>query len=334
MVSHRSEEFRVRVANVTAGLRPLFGTDVILPFTASGTGGLEAALVNTLGPGKRVLAVQIGYFGDRFAEIARGLDCPILPWSVPWGQAADPEELRRRLRAAAPLDAVLITHNETSTGVLNPLPALAAVVRAESEALILVDGVSSVGAVPVEMDEWGLDVVVTASQKALMSPPGLALVGVGARALAAARENKVRRYYFDFLRMAEAVSEGTTTYTPAISTVYALEAALALIAAEGRDTVFARHRRLAEACRAGMERLGFRGFADPAHASPTVTAILVPEGQSASALRRRLEDEHNVVVSQGRGIWKDQMLRLGHMGYVRSEDITHLIEAAARVVRP
>ena len=333
MVSHRSEEFRVRAGTVSRHLRTLFGAEVLLPFTASGTGGLEAALVNTLGPGKRVLAVQIGYFGERWAEMARDLECTVVPWSLPWGQAADPEELRGRMRAAAPLDAVLLTHNETSTGVLNPLAALAAVIREESEALILVDGVSSVGAVPVDMDRWGLDVVVTASQKALMSPPGLALIGVSDRALTVAKENGLRRYYFDFVRMADAVAEGTTTYTPAISTFYALEAALTLIAAEGREVVFARHQRLAELCRSGMECSGYRPFADPAHASPTVTTVLVPPGHPAGTLRRRLEDEENVVVSQGRGIWKDQMLRIGHMGYVRAEDITHLIEAAARMVR-
>lgn len=334
MLSHRSEGFRVLLRRIIAGLRPLFGTSAgtILPFTASGTGGLEAALVNTVRPGDRVLVVRIGYFGDRFAEIAVHYGAEVIPLDVPWGRAADPDDVRRALRRAAPVAAVAVTHNETSTGALNPLSEIAAVVRAESPALLLVDAVSSAGSVEIEMDVWGLDVVVTASQKGLMSPPGLAVVAAGPRALEAASRGGPRPYYFDFLRMAAATAEGTTTYTPAISVLFGLARALELIHAEGLAEVFARHRRLAAACRSGLAGLGLAGFADPAHASPTVTSALTPLGWTASALRRRLEAEHGVFVSQGRAEWKERLLRCGHMGHVGADEVDRLIGSVRTVL--
>jgi aspartate aminotransferase-like enzyme len=336
VVSHRGGEFRRRLRRVVEGLKPVFGTagGTILPFTASGTGGLEAAVVNTVEPGDRVLAVRCGHFGERFAEIAEHYGAEVVPLDVPWGRAADPADLRRALRAAGAVRAVLLTHSETSTGVLNPLAELAAVVREESDALLLVDGVSSVGASPVSMDASGLDVVVTASQKALMAPPGLALLAVAPRALRAAAGGARKPYYFDFGRMAEAVAEGTTTYTPAMPVVYGLDAALGLIAAEGLDRVFVRHRELAAACRRGLAELGLEGFADPAHASPSVTSMLLPDDLSATEVRARLETDHGVFVAQGRAHLKERMLRVGHMGAVRRDEIDHLVAAFRAVATP
>jgi aspartate aminotransferase-like enzyme len=334
MLSHRSEAFRGLLRRCLAALRPLFGATeaAILPFTASGTGGLEAAVANLVAAGDRVLAVQMGHFGERFAEIAVHYGAEVVRLEVPWGRAADPDEVRSRLRAAGPFQAVLLTHNETSTGVLNPLREIAAAVREESGALLLVDGVSSVGTTGIAMDAWGVDAVVTASQKGLMSPPGLAPVAAGPRALAAAARHRTRPYYFDFARMADAVAEGTTTYTPALGTLFALDRALQRIHAEGVPQVFARHLRLAAACRESLAALGLSGFADPAHASPAVTSALVPDGWTATELRRRLEAEHGVFVSQGRGIWKERMLRCGHMGWVEQEDIDHLAGAVRAVL--
>jgi aspartate aminotransferase-like enzyme len=334
MISHRSSEFRILLGSVLERLRPLFGTDgALLPFTASGTGGLEAAVQNCVPDGGRVLAVSIGHFGDRFAEAARSWGAEVVEWRLPWGRAADADELRERLRAAAPLDAVLVTHNETSTGVLNPLPGLARAVREESEALLLVDAVSSVGATELEMDTWGVDVAVAASQKALMAPPGLVLLAAGERALRAAATNDRRRLYFDFARMIAAVAEGTTTYTPAVSVVYALDASLDLIHDEGLAAVFERHRLLARHCRARAVKVGLSPCAPADHTSPSLTALALPAGASAGELRRRLRDEHGVVVSQGRGPWKESVLRIGHMGYVRGDDLNDALGALEEVTR-
>jgi aspartate aminotransferase-like enzyme len=334
MLSHRSAAFRALLQKVVEGLRPVYGarTSQVLPFTASGTGGLEAAIVNTVAPGARVLAVRGGHFGERFAEVAEHHGAEVIPFDVEWGRAVDPEDLRRRLREAAPVAAVLLTHNETSTGVLNPLPEIAAAVREESGALLLVDVVSSVGVTAIDMDELGVDVVVGVTQKGLMAPPGLALVAVSERALSASRTNGVRRYYFDFGRMAAAVAGGSTTYTPSIPCFFALEASLSMIAEEGLPQVFARHRDLAACCRDGLGRLGLRPFADPAHASPAISAFLVPEGLSAGELRRRLESEHGVYVAQGRARLKDRLLRVGHLGFVARPDIDHVIEAFASIL--
>ncbi|PGH72151.1 hypothetical protein CN894_11740 [Bacillus thuringiensis] len=334
MISHRSKEFRKLFASVIQRMLPLFGTTtaLLLPFTTSGTGGLEAALVNTISPGDRVLSVQNGYFGERFAEIASAVGAEVIPFSVPWGESVDPDELRQRVREIKQLAAVLFIHNETSTGVSNPLSDLVPVVREESDALVLVDGVSSVGGMPVEMDMWGADVVVTVTQKALMAPPGIAIVAAGPRAMKAAHCHKMPRYYFDFVRMAREVESGTTSFTPAMSAIFALDMALDLIMVEGLPAVFDRHQRIASICRKGLRELGLHCFANKSFPSATVTAALSPEGLSASTLSRRLQDEHGVTVSQGRGIWKDQMIRIGHMGHVQSNDILYFLNALKQVI--
>lgn len=336
MVSHRSEEFRSLLSGVVRSLRPAFGTAeaAILPFTASGTGGLEAAILNTVAPGERVLSIRCGHFGERFAEIAAHYGLEVVALETPWGRATDPEALRRWLRTAPVARAALLTHNETSTGVLEPVGEVAAVLRRERpEMLLLVDGVSSVGAVEVEMDSRGLDVVVTASQKALMAPPGLALVAAGPRALEAAARHPARPYYLDFARMRAATEEGTTTYTPAISVVFALAASLERLGSQGLPRVFEHHRRLASRCREVLAAVGLRPFADPLHASPTVTAMLTPAGVSASWLRRRLEEEASVFVSQGRGAFKDSVIRIGHLGFVDGDDVEGLLGAFRAVLR-
>ncbi|RSM70813.1 aminotransferase class V-fold PLP-dependent enzyme [Kibdelosporangium aridum] len=333
MISHRSTAFRDIVAEVLAGLTPVFGDPAtILPFTCSGTGGLEAAVVNTVRPGQRVVVVSIGYFGTRMAEIARmaGLDIEVI--EVPWGQAADPGELQAVLRRLRDVAAVLVTHNETSTGVLNPLPELCRVVRESSDALLIVDVVSSVGATPVRMRDWGIDVAVGVSQKALMSPPGLALLGVSSRALTAAAANPARRYYFDFTAMARAVEENTTTYTPAIPVFHALQTALRMISVEGWDRVLARHQRLSEQCRSGLADLGLAFAADQPYASPTVTSFFVPADMRASDVRERMAVEHKVQVASGRAKWKDSVLRIGHMGYVNENDVAHVLAALGAVL--
>jgi aspartate aminotransferase-like enzyme len=333
MVSHRSESFRACIRAILPRLMPLFGThEPPLLFTASGTGGMEAALLNTLEHGQRVLAVRAGMFGDRFAEIARHVGLEVTDLEVPWGRAVSPDDLRRVLRKDERFDAVLLTHNESSTGVLNPLEQVAKVVREESDALLLVDAVSSAGGIPIEMDLWGVDVIVTASQKALMSPPGLAILAAGDRALQAAEKGS-SSYYFDFNKMREAVAEGTTTYTPAVSTLYGLEAALRLIEKEGLDNVYRRHERLAVKCRTGLEALGMECFAADGAASPTITSVLLPEDSSATKVRDRLESEHGVFIAQGRKEYKERMLRIGHMGWVGDEEIDGLLGAFRSVLK-
>lgn len=331
MVGHRGPEFQELVTRVSDGMRPAFETtnDVMI-LTASGSGGLESAVVSFLSPGDAVLAVSIGNFGERFAKIARAFGADVTMLESAWGSAADPTavaEAARSMREGgrAP-KAVLVTYNETSTGVTNPLPELATAIRTEApDTLILVDGVSAVGAMPMRMDAWDLDVVVTGSQKAWMIPPGLAMVAASERAWAASESATMPRFYFDLAKHREVLPKGQTPWTPAVGIFFQLEAALALMEAEGYDNIFARHAACGAASRAGLAAMGFELFADQAHASNTVTSALVPEGVEWSALNRELL-ARGLVLAGGQGKMKGRLFRIGHLGDVSVADIVRALE--------
>jgi len=249
MINHRGPEFAAIMGEVLERLQPWFGiqTDPLL-MTGSGTGAQEAAIVNMLSPGDEVLAVTIGVFGDRFAAIAEAFGATVHRLQGEWGRAANPEAVAEALREHPRTRAVLITHNETSTGVTNDLPALAEVVRREARGktpVIIVDGVSSIGALPFRMEDWGVDVAITGSQKAWMSPPGLAMVAVSERGWQAHREARMPRFYWDFTRARKNGEKRTTPFTPAVGIVMALQEALRRMAEEGQEAVFARHHRVA-----------------------------------------------------------------------------------------
>lgn len=333
MIDHRGRQFAELAQEVVEGLKPFFQTrGDVLVLTCSGTGGMEAAIVNTLSPGDRVLAVSIGAFGDRFASIARTYGADVVRLEYEWGQAADPDDLSRALAADPSIKAVLLTHNETSTGVTNPLAELARVVR-EQERLLLVDGVSSVSSLPIRTDDWGLDVVVSGSQKGWMTPPGLAFLAVSERAWQAYREARMPRFYFDLGRHKEMLEKGQTPWTPAVSVLFALREALRLLREEGLEAIYARHARLGEMARQGVKALGLELLAaDERYASNTVTAVKVPEGVEVRALRRLLEDEYGVVVAGGQGKLSGKIFRIGHMGYAREEDIQGVLDALAQAL--
>lgn len=331
MINHRGPEFMELVGRVSAGMRPAFGTSSdVMVLTSSGTGGLEAAVVSFLSPGDPVLGVSIGNFGERFARIASIYAADITTLALEWGQAADPDSVRDSLRAMAGEGrtprAVLLTFNETSTGVTNPVGDLAATIRQEApETLILVDGISGIGAMPFEMDAWGLDVVVTGSQKAWMIPPGLAMVAASERAWAAAESATMPRFYFDLVKHRDVLPKGQTPWTPAVGLVFQLEAALTLMAAEGLEGIFARHAACGAAARAGLRAMGFELFADQAHASNTVTSAHVPEGVEWSALNKELLSR-GLVLAGGQGKLKGKVFRIGHLGDVSVGDIVRAIE--------
>ncbi|MGH2457992.1 MAG: pyridoxal-phosphate-dependent aminotransferase family protein [Chloroflexota bacterium] len=328
MINHRGPEFADLIARVTRRLKPYFQTanDLFL-LTASGTGALEAAVVNTLSPGDRVLAVSIGVFGDRFAEIARVYGAEVVTAGFEPGQAADPAVVARLLETSGPFKAVLVTHNETSTGVTNDLAALAGVVH-RTEALLLVDAISSVGSIELKADAWGCDVVLTGSQKGWMVPPGLAMVTVGARAWDAYRAAKLPRFYWDFGKARSYLERGQTPATPAVSILFALDVALELMEQEGMANIFARHQRCAERVRQGVKRLGLELFADEAHASNTVTAVKVPEDVDAARLLKTLRDE-GVVLAGGQGPQAGKIFRVGHLGWIDESDVDEILAALA-----
>jgi aspartate aminotransferase-like enzyme len=344
MINHRGPEFAAMLERVTAGMKPYFGTagDVAI-LSCAGTGGLEAAVVNVLSPGDRVLAVSIGSFGDRFAKIASTYGADVTKIAVEWGQAADPAEIRAALGAepAPGFRAVLLTHNETSTGVMNPIPVLAAAIReAAPEALIVVDSVSGLGAVPFEMDAWGIDLVVTGSQKAWMAAPGLAMIAASERAWRAMETATMPRVYLDLRAHRESHASGQTPFTPAIAVVYQVDEGLRLMTAEGAESVFARHEACAAASRAGLLALGFELFADQRYASRTVTAAVVPDDLDWKAFNGEIK-RRGVVLAGGQGVLTGKIFRLGHLGSVTLEEILGAMSVlefasigAGRAIRP
>jgi aspartate aminotransferase-like enzyme len=329
MVNHRGPEFRELIARVTERLKVAFATkNDILILTASGTGAMEAVVVNHLSPGDPVLAVSIGSFGERFSKIATTYGADVTKLDVEWGRAADPEDVSGALRSMAaagkPARAILLTHNETSTGVENPLAELAAVTREVSpDTLILVDAISGLGAVPFETDGWGLDVVATGSQKSWMSPPGLAMVSVGDRAWAAGESARMPRFYFDLAKARKSLATGETPWTPAVGVLFAMDAALEMLESEGLPQIFARHAACAAAARAGLSALGYPLFADPRYASKTVTSASLPEGVEWAALNKEMR-ARGLVVAGGQDWLAGKILRIGHLGDV---DVDQVVEA-------
>ncbi|GAB4404099.1 MAG: alanine--glyoxylate aminotransferase family protein [Anaerolineales bacterium] len=321
MIGHRGSEFQRLMAEIRSPLRAAFGTaGDVLVLTASGTGGLEAAVVNTLSPGDKVVAVSVGVFGRRFAAIAEAFGAQVTLVEFPPGQPADAGAVEAALQAVPDAKALLLTHNETSTGVVNDVPTLVRAARGVSpDVLVLVDGVSSVGAMPMRADEWGCDVVVAASQKGLMGPPGLALISVSPRGWAAVEQARMPRFYWDLREARRWADRNETPFTPAVGALRGLHAGLCLLMAEGLDAAFARHRRLARMARRGLARLGFRLVAEEACASPSVTAAWVPDGVSAGPLIRVLAERYKVVLTQGHE--PDRTIRVAHMGWVDEADI-------------
>lgn len=331
MINHRGPDFAALLGRIQAGMRPFFGTsgDVAI-LSCAGTGGLEAAIVNTLSPGDAVLGVSIGAFGDRFAAIAEAYGATVDRMAAEWGWAAAPDEVRERLGTGS-YAAVLITHNETSTGVMNPVPELIGAIRAAApDALVLVDSVSALGAVPFEMDAWGADVVVTASQKAWMAAPGLAMVAASDRAWAAMASARMPRYYLDLLRHRKGLATGETPWTPAIAVAYQVEEGIRLMADEGMAAVFARHAACAAATRAGLEALGFELFADPASRSLTVTAARIPADLDWKAFNAELR-ARGAIVAGGQGKLTGKVFRVGHLGAVAVDDILGLMATLEEV---
>jgi len=323
MLNHRGPEFGKILAETLAALRRVFMTrQAIIPFASSGTGGLEAAIVNLCSPGDTVIAVAGGNFGDRFASIAQAFGVNVERVEVPWGEAVDPEVVRAALRRTPQAKAVLLTHSETSTGVRHDVRAVASFVR-DTPTLMVVDAVSSMGAIELRTDEWGIDVVVTGSQKALMAPPGLALISVSDRAWAAAATATLPKFYWSFDRMKADLGEtsASTPFTPAMSVVFALHAGLRLLEREGVERRFERHRRVAAAVRAGVGALGLKLLPKVEHSSETVTALWPPDGVAANAVLDAMRVKHNVVVAGGVGKLAGKIIRFGHLGWIEDDSI-------------
>jgi aspartate aminotransferase-like enzyme len=333
ILSHRGPEFRVILDEVTGLMRALIGTtqDVFL-LGASGTGGMEAALVNVLSAGDAVLVVENGQFGERFSSIAEGLPVQLDRLEVPWGEVPDAAMIAKRLKAKN-YRAVAVVHNESATGVVADLAAIGAVLR-DTETLLVVDSVSGVGGIEMRMDDWGVDVVVTASQKCLMNPPGLAIAAVSAKAMRVVQAaHGIPRYFLDFRRAKVSLDKGETPFTPPASLIVGLREALAMISEEGLAAVLARHAGLAAALRAGMEALGFAMFPVGRPFSSTVTVGVVPDGLDGTAIVRHMHANYGTVIAGQRTKLRNKVIRIGTMGSVGPGDILadlHYLECTLR----
>lgn len=319
VIHHRARDYRELFEALLGRLAEVFVTrSDVLVYTCSGTGGMESAVVNVCSPGERVLVVSAGYFGERFGEIARAHRCDVLELRYEWGETPSPDDLRTRLDETG-ASVVLLTQSETSTGVVADVQALSA---AAGDALVVCDAISSLGAVPLETDAWGVDVVVSGSQKALMTPPGLAVVSVSEAAWERVSGASMARYYFDWERVRKAQAKFDAAFTPAVSLVGALNVALGLILEEGLPAAFERHLRLGRACREGVKAMGLELFSPDEDRSAVVTAVHAPEGVDADEVVAQMRDRFGITLAPGQGPLKGRVFRIGHIGYYDIFDIT------------
>lgn len=329
---HRGPEFRQLMAAVLDGLGWMLETDdEILLLTGSGTGALEAAIVNCFSPGDTLVVVDNGYFGDRVIRLARAFGLDVVPLSYEWGRLARAADVADLLAGRPPVAGVCVQHSETSTGAVNDVEAIAAAVAAApGRPLIMVDAVSSAGALPIRGDEWGLDLVCGGSQKALGAPPGAGFVSVSERAWAAHERATCPRFYWDFDEARRSAASGPETpWTPAVGVIAGLAKALELARARGREAFFAEHRLNAAAVRAGVAALGLELFGEDPEAAVAVTPVRLPDGLDADEVADHLRGRYGIVTAPGQGPLRGEILRLGHLGHVAAADVVTGLAALA-----
>jgi len=327
VVHHRGPDFRVVYERCLGRLREVCRTESdVLLLTASGTAAMESAVSNLCSPGDRVVVVSSGYFGERWSAIARAYGCEVDEIRYAWGEIPTVDDLAARLAELGGAHGVYLTHSETSTGVVSDLQAHAQVAK-EAGALVAVDAISSLGALPLETDAWGLDAVASGSQKALMTPPGLALVAVSDAALAASARATSPRFYVDWERIREAQSRLDAAFTPAVSLVAGLDVALGLLLEHGLEAAFAHHRRLGRACREGAKAMGLQLFSPDDDGAAVVTAIRAPDGIDSGDLVLALRDRFGITIANGQGELKGKIFRIGHIGWFDVFDIATALAA-------
>ena len=332
VIHHRERDFREIYERCLARLQDVYRTkNDVLMFTTSGTGAFESAVANLTSAGDRQLVLSAGNFGERWAGMVRAFGADLIHVRLEWGETPEPEDLRSALADAGDVKVVYLTHSETSTGVVCDVQALAAVAK-EAGALVVVDAVSSLGAVPLESDLWDIDVVVSGSQKALMCPPGLAFASVSAAALAASANATAPRYVMDWERTRKGQAKLDAPFTPAVSIVRALDVALGLLLDEGLEAAFDRHARLGRACREGAKAMGLELFSPDEERSAVVTAIRAPDGVDSTAVVKGLRDRFGMTIANGQGELKGKIFRIGHIGWFDIFDITTALAAVELVL--
>lgn len=327
IIGHRSAEFAALIGRVKEKLQVVFQTkNDVYVIASSGTGGLEAAMANTINPGDKILVLNTGKFGERFGDLGRKFAAEVDEIHFPWGTDVDLKVVEEKLQADPAIKAVFATHNETSTAVVNDIEGLGRL-TANHQALLVVDAVSSMGGMDIKTDQWQVDIMVSGSQKAMMLPPGLAFVSVSDKAWKVIENNQAPNYYFDLLKHKKSYTKNNTPYTSAVTLYYGLEAALDMMLEEGIENVFARHTLMAKAMRAAIMGLGLELLPDVSYASDTVTAVQCPMTVDVDKLRKVLLEKYRVMVAGGQGELKGKIFRIAHMGYVAQGDVILTIGA-------
>ena len=328
-IGHRSPAFSEITAEVNENLKWLHQTsNDVLALNVSGTGAMEAGIINFLSAGDKVLVGSNGKFGDRWGKISKAFGLQVDTITAEWGKPLDTEEFRAKLEGdtAKEIKAVIVTHSETSTGILNDLETITKYVKNHGEALIMVDAVTSLGAISVPVDEWGLDVVASGSQKGYMIPPGLGFVSVSPKAWEAYKTATLPKFYLDLGKYSKSAAKNSTPFTPPVNLTYGLQTALRMMKAEGLENIFARHKRLTQATRAAVKALGLQLFAPDEFASTATTAVMPPEG-TAEKIRAILNKEFDISIAGGQDDYKGKIFRIGHLGFVSERDVLTAISA-------
>ncbi|MCL2631663.1 MAG: alanine--glyoxylate aminotransferase family protein [Coriobacteriia bacterium] len=328
MIHHRTADFEAVVSECVSGLKYVFQTENdVLIFASSGTGAMEASIANCFSTGDKVLVCQNGKFGERMAQIAEvyGLDVHVLAYG--WQEVVNTQQIADFLAENPDTRGVIVTQSETSSGVLNDVQTVGQIVREYDECVFIVDSVTGIGAVECRTDEWGLDIVMTGSQKGLMLPPGLAAVSVSAKAWAAYERSNLPKFYFDFKKYKKSIVDNTTPFSPAISLMVGLAESLRMMREEGLENIFARHARLAEATRKGCEAIGLELFAPDEGRGNAVTPVWVPEGIDGDQLVNLMKEKHGVTIADGQDDYKGRIFRVGHLGYFSGFDIITTLAA-------
>jgi aspartate aminotransferase-like enzyme len=327
MINHRGHAYEEIQKRVIENLKYFFQTknDIFL-LTSSGMGGLEAAIANFFSPGDTILSFTTGEFGQRWAEVARRYAANIIEVRSPLGSPVDPGKVAELLNIEKNIKGVFVTHNETAVGVLNPVAEIAKLVKKNpAKPLLLIDSISALGSVDLPMDKTNIDVLISASQKAWMAPPGISMIAVSKLAWERHKTAKMPRYYFDLSMFKEFAEKNQTPATPAVTTIYGLDSSLQLMKREGRENIFKRHLKLRDHLRAGIKKMGLKLFVDDKYASPTVTSIIIPDGVDGKKWLEILRDKYNVVLAGGMGSTKGKIIRVAHMGWVSEKDVDDVL---------
>jgi aspartate aminotransferase-like enzyme len=327
IMHHREPEFEKVFAEIREGLKSLFQTkNEVLVFTSSGTGAMEGAVSNLLSKGDKVLVIRGGKFGERWGEICKAYGIEFVSIDVEWGKAVEPKRIQEVLTSDPSIRAVYTQATETSTGVVHPIQEIGDVLKKHDGTVLVVDAITGIGVFDMPMDQWGLDVVISGSQKALMLPPGLAFAALSEKAWKFVERSNLPKYYFDFKRELKAIQKNQSAYTPAISLMVGLRESLRLIQQEGLTQVFRRHERLARATRAAVKALGLDLFA-PESPSPALTAVKVPQGIDGLKLQDLFFERFGITVAEGQDRAKGKIIRIAHLGYYDRLDMVMVISA-------